>query len=121
MSDPRLDLGTWDIVAGDPLTITVNITSGGTGVNLTTYGSSWAAMLRVTPAASPAVSFTVNTTNAATGQLILSLTASDTAGLATAPVDGATWQFDLQATGGTVTPQTPFRGALRVVKPYTHA
>ena len=124
MSDPRQQLGEWDVVAGDPLSITINITSGGTGVNLTTYGTTWTADLRTDPTSSTSVPFTVDASAASTGTLVLSLTGTQTSTMATsltctpAPTS---WQFDLQASGGTVSPQTPFQGMVIAYPPYTHA
>lgn len=121
MADPRTYLGAWDVVAGDPLAITVNITSGGTGVDLTAYGSSWASDLRQSVDVTTPVVFTIDSTGAATGTLVFSLTGTQTAAMTTSPGDHTDWTFDVQASGGAVTPQTPFRGEVTVSKPYTHA
>jgi hypothetical protein len=89
-------------------------------MNLTAFGSAWTAMLRQSYSSVDVQSFAVDTTNAATGVLVLTLTAVQTAGMATAPGDLTTWHFDLQATGGTVSPQTPFKGMVQVWRDYTH-
>lgn len=121
MSDPRQDLGTWDVIAGDPLTITLNITSGGSPVNLTTIGSTWSAHVRQSPSTTPPVVPTIDASGASTGTLVLSLNGAVTGAMATDPTDPTVWHFDLQATGGTVTPQTPFKGTVQAWKVFTHA
>lgn len=191
MGDPRQNLGSWDVVAGDPLTITTYIGVDGTtatlsaaaaagatsislsvsfasgtilflgsgndleavttsgaptgtgpyattvsalanahsageaavqflGTDLATFGT-WASDLRQSPSQAPPVVFTVDNASAANGILTLALTGAQTTTLATADGGGTTWHFDLQATGGTVSPQTPFMGSVTAVKPYTHA
>lgn len=121
MSDPRTYLGSWDVVAGDPLSITVNVTADGAPVDLTTYGTAWGADLRQNSLQTPAVVFAVDSTNAATGTLVLSLTGAQTATLTISSGDSTQWLFDLQATGGAVSPQTPFRGQVTAWRPFTHA
>ena len=126
MTEPRTDLGPQSCVQGDPFswTITINSTSSGgvvTPVNLTTFGSVWTAMLRQNPAQTPPVAFGINTSSASTGVLVLSLTGTQTAAMATGPADPTVWFFDLQVSGGSVTPLTPYRGSLTVWKVFTHA
>jgi surface antigen len=41
--------------------------------------------------------------------------------MATGSGDVTTWHFDLQVTGGTVSPFTPYKGSIQVWKVYTHA
>jgi hypothetical protein len=121
VTEPRQYLGEVDVVAGDPLTITINITSGGSGVDLTAFGTTWGSDLRQTTTQQTPVVFAVNSTAANTGTLVLSLTGTQTGSMATATGDQVSaWMYDLQVTGGTVTPQTPFRGDVMVFKPYTH-
>jgi hypothetical protein len=112
--DPRQVLPPWTVVRGDAFKQTVTITSGGSPVNLTTYGTTWAATARRQVDDSTTVPFTVDSTSASTGVLTFSLTAS-----ATAALNNSVYYFDVQVTGGTVTPQTPFRGTLIVFKDYT--
>lgn len=121
MSDPRQYLGSWDVVAGDPLSITLTVLSSGSPVNLTTIGSSWASKLRQSVSQTPSISFTVDATNAATGVLVLSLAAATTTTMTTDPGASTSWTFDLQCSGGTVTPQTMFEGNVVAWRPYTHA
>lgn len=113
--DPRIQIPPWTVVRGDAFTqpVTINDTSGNP-VNLTSYGSSFASQLRGGPDYTTSVPFTVDATNAATGQLVMSLTAEQTASM-NLPV----YYFDIQVTGGTVSPQTPAQGVLIVFKDYT--
>ena len=120
-SEPRQYLGACSLVAGDPLTLTINITSGGSGVNLTPYGTSWSSDLRQSTTQQIPVPFSVDSSAAATGTLKLSLTGAQTSSMATATGDAVSaWMYDLQASGGAVSPQTPFRGEVMVYKPYTY-
>ena len=118
MEDSRQDLGEWEAVAGEDLTITVNITVDGVGVDLTTYGTAWAGDLRQYPSSPTSVAFAVDDTNASTGTLVLSLTDTQTATMATGAK--TLWQFDLEATGGADSPQYPFRGTVIFDPSYTH-
>jgi hypothetical protein len=119
--DYRQDIGARSVPAGDPLTwiITINGPTG-TGIDLTVYGTAWGAKARTSYLMEPPVVFTVDYSAAATGVLKLSLTGTQTAGMTTDSNDSTNWQFDLQATGGTVTPQTPFKGRLTVQRVNTH-
>jgi hypothetical protein len=90
------------------------------GTNLTPYGTSWAAMLRQSLTDGSPQSFALDSSAAATGVLVLSLTGTQTAAMNTDSKGVTVWRFDLQASGGTVTPQTPFKGSVSVYGVYTH-
>lgn len=120
-SDPRQPLNDQTICRGDNFKWTVTITKtnvdGSTSpVDLTTYGTSWSGQLRGNPDYTTFVDWTIDATNASTGVLVLSLSSATTTTMLL-PV----YYYDLQVTGGTVSPQTPFRGTLYVVKDVTHA
>jgi hypothetical protein len=119
--DPRQDIGTYAVVLGNPLKINRQFNNpDGTGTNLVTaFGSTWSAMARQSYSSALAQSFAVDSTNAATGLLVLTLTAAQTTAMATAG-DVTTWHFDIQASGGTITPRTPFKGTVEVRRTYTH-
>lgn len=120
MADPRMPIGGWDITAGEPLEITLNfVVNGVSALNLATYGTGWAADLRRNPDDGFFISFDVDSSGAAGGVLVLSLTGDQTA-LLTDENLGNEWGFDLCVTGGAVTPQYPFRGQIVGWEPYTH-
>lgn len=120
--DPRADIGSADCQMGEPLTWTVTIKDGsGSPVDLTAYGTTWAADLRQSYSMQPAVVFAIDASGAASGVLVLSLTGTQTAAMATSTGDHTMWFFDIQVTGGTVSPQFPFQGSLNIWKVYTHA
>lgn len=121
MSDPRQDIGTYPVVAGNPLDITVNFTVNGVGVDLTTVATAWASMLRRTAASSESVSFTVDASNAATGVLVLRLTADQTTSMATSSEKITRWEGDLQGTGGVLSPDTKFKLSVPVTRGDTRA
>lgn len=112
--DPRQVLPPWTVVRGDAFTQTVTITAAGSPVNLTSYGTAWTAQARRDPDDTTAIPFTIDATNAATGVLVFTLSAATTASM-----NNAVYYFDVQATGGTVSPQTPFRGTLLMFKDFT--
>jgi hypothetical protein len=118
--DTRQDIGSYANPAGDPMTIEFRPTAAGAPINLTAYGTSWAAMLRQSLSDGSPKSFAIDATNAASGVLILSLTGTQTAAMNT-DSDGTTnYNFDLQATGGAVTPQTPYKGRITIYGVNTH-
>jgi len=83
-----------EITTGDTEQITVNLTNGGSPVNIT--GRSYAAQIRPSALSSTIIAtFTCTITNAALGIVICSLSATETAALT--PVF-AVW--DLQETNG---------------------
>lgn len=99
MTTPTVDLlpGKLNIKVsrGDTDGIPLDITEGGSPADLT--GRTYAAQLRRSPTSSTAVEITVDTTDAATGRLVLRL---DTAITETLSGD---YQWDLEQTiGGTV-------------------
>lgn len=80
---------------GDTVAVPITIQEGGVAANLT--GRTYAAQIRKSKASTTSVAVTVDTTGAASGQLILRLTATATAALS------GDYQWDLQQTqGGTV-------------------
>ena len=98
---------------GDPYGIDLTFTD----VDLTLYGSSWSAQLRYSFTTDPAVSFTVDDSDAADGVLHLDLDGEQTAAL-----DQGLYGFDVQATGGAVDPFTVFVcRRQRVDGEFTHA
>lgn len=99
MATPTVDLrpGKLNIKTsrGDTVAVPLTIKEGGVAANLT--GRTYAAQIRRSKASSSSVAVTVDATGAATGQLVLRLTA-----VATAALTGE-YEWDLQQTqGGTV-------------------
>ena len=114
MNDP-VDLGVITLIRGDGWRIPItDVATDGTPTDLTGFGSGWSAQMRETADASTSVAFTVDATAAASGQLVLSL-----AGYATAALTRSRYVFDVQATGGTITPLTVYRGAILVERDVT--
>lgn len=83
-------------VRGDDWSIPGAIADGGTAVNLT--GATVTSKLRRHYASTAATSFTVTVTNAAAGELTLSM--ADTA---TAVIDPGTYVYDVQVVNGSTT------------------
>jgi hypothetical protein len=115
MKPPRRDIA---IVRGDTYTHTINIeiqTEDSSGFILTPEDDSmktWTAQYRRTPDDTAPVDFAIDTTNAATGVLILRLTAVETA---TLNCDGV---WDLQSVlGDTFT--TELAGTVKVIRDVT--
>lgn len=123
MSDPRVPLGGWDTPAGEPLQITLNFVVGGvSALNLLSYGPTWDAQLRRDPSDDNYINFGVDASGAASGTLVLSLTAAQTDSMVDTVLGGTVvWGFDIRVTGGAVTPQWPFRGEVAAWRPFTHA
>jgi hypothetical protein len=120
--DPRQDLGSWSVAAGDPLEIDLQLNKpDGTGLDLTAFGSSWAGKLRQSSSSAVAQVFAIDATSAATGLLKLTLSPTQTSAMSLTGGDTSTWHFDLQITGGTMSPQTPFKGQVQVWRIYSHA
>lgn len=120
-TDPRVALDDQSVVRGDAFTWSVTITrDNGDGttspVDLTTYGTTWTGDLRGNPDYTTFVPWVIDASLASTGVLKLSLD-----GATTAAMPLGVYGYDLQVTGGTVSPQTPFKGTLYVVKDDTHA
>lgn len=115
MNEP-VDLGSVPLYRGDAwrMPITDYAADGTTPTNLTGYGSAWAAQMRQTPDSPTAVTITVDATAAATGQLVLTLAAATTAELT-----ASLYVFDVQATGGAVSPITVYRGTVVVTRDVT--
>ena len=93
MSEPSRVESPWGLYAGDParLELTVRDTLGAP-VDLS--GRTWLAQWRESPSAPDAVPITADTTDAATGILVLSLTAEQTRAM----TRGGVW--DVQHVGG---------------------
>ena len=109
---PTRDLS---IVAGDTFSHLIEIKDvNGAAVNVT--GRTYTGQVRQYPSsATAAATFTVDTTNAATGKVVISLSATTTAGLTPGP-----YRYNVQQTvGSTVT--TLFRGAFIVLGDETRA
>lgn len=80
------------IYGGDGWSRTLTISQGGTPVDLTAGWSGWKAQWRPTAAARTAIDITIDTTDAASGVLRLSLTGAQTGSM------GGDGVWDLQAT-----------------------
>jgi hypothetical protein len=90
-------------------------TSGGL-VPLDTFGSAWACQMRTSPDAALAAEFTVDSSNAAAGWIVLnSLPGTVTAALKADETYGA----DVEATGGTLSPFTVWSLTFYVKGDYT--
>jgi hypothetical protein len=102
-------------VAGDTFSHTIEIkNANGTPINVSarTYTGQ---VRRYTSSTSASATFTVDMTNAATGKVVISLSATTTAGLAPGPY----WYNVQQTVGSTVT--TLFRGDFLVIGDETRA
>jgi hypothetical protein len=130
--DPRVTLDEQECVRGAAHTYTVTVrktnSDGSTSpVDLTTYGTTWSGQLRGEPGYAAGTAWHIDASSAATGVLVLSLTGAETAampshatGRSTDDDLADTFGYDLEVTGGTVSPQIPFKGVLRLWKAYTH-
>jgi hypothetical protein len=93
MSFPT-NVGTLNVYAGDTFSQTFTFKEDDEAINLATAGwSNWVAQYRKTAHSTTSVSFTVNASAAANGQITISLSPSQTAALESGV-------FDLQATQG---------------------
>ena len=118
------DLGTFDVYTGDAFTLAIcgEEDADGNLVNLASYGTAWSSQLRVARASDSDIPFTVDTSNITGGvdssadapQLVLSLTGPQTEALTR-----QSYVFDVQVTGGPVTPLTLYTGQLRVTRDVT--
>ena len=100
-----------EIYAGDGVSITLNAANpNGTAMNLT--GTVIAQIVNERTDAAPMVSFTVDTTNAATGKLVLSLTGAQTATLLSGNLDPFRGFWDVQWTGSGAQPLTLLQGTV---------
>lgn len=81
-------------------------------VDLTGYGTSWAATARGGDAS---IDFDIDDEQAAAGWIVLLLSSEQTAALR----PNARYQFDVQASGGTRTPFTVWTGSILAVGDYT--
>jgi len=119
-SEPRTDVGVYGVVAGSALSITLtSVDNNNNPYPLTGYATTWTSHLRPSPLGSPTINFTVDSSKAAQGILVLSLTGTITNTMDLTTEGVANWYFDVQGTGGSVSPQTPFRGRVDVYQPYT--
>lgn len=99
------------VYAGDDYTHTVTAVDGnGDPVDLS--DRTWTAQWRRSRVSATAVAFTVDTTNAAAGVLVVSLTAAQTAQLASG-------EWDLQGVYGDGTVETLLQGEVVVTKDVT--
>lgn len=78
-------------------------------LDLTAYGSSFAAQMRTAPRATVEIPFDLDDTDAATGRLVLALTPAQTAAL----IYGE-YQFDIQATADPASVKTLIVGTVSV-------
>lgn len=120
--DSRQDLGTVSVPAGEALDWKIPILAP-VAVDLTTFGSSWSADFRLGDPSYPTpvvatVTVTTTTTANDTLRIQLSTSATTTMGTSSAP-NGAVWYADVKATGGSVSPQWPFKCAVVVRQVFT--
>lgn len=118
------DIGTFDVYRGDPFTLPIlgELDAAGALVNLGSYGTGWTSQIRLSAAFPDEIPFTVNVSNingtvdpaATAAQLVLSLT-----GVQTEAMTSRSYVFDVQATGGPVSPLTLYSGSLRVTQDVT--
>ena len=102
-----------EVYAGDTFEQSFVFQTDGVPRDLTAEGwGSWLAQIRPTVESVDVVSFTVDSSQAAVGRIVLKLTAGQTTSLT-----GAV--YDLQATKGS-TIRTFLRGSLTIVKDVTH-
>lgn len=81
----------WRATRGDVATLPLHVMSGGADVDVS--GLTFAAQARRSADASDAVTLTVDTTNAATGHVLVTMAAIDTAA-------GGAWVWDLESSAG---------------------
>ena len=98
------------VYRGDTLVVPITVQQGGVPLVLPTTG--WLAQVRVSPDSAWMLQFTVDASQAAVGELVLSLTAAQTA----AATDGF---WDLQNTNGGVV-WTYLAGRFTVSKDVSH-
>lgn len=114
MSGPGI-IPTEMIYGGDGWSRTLTITEGGVAVDLTSGWSGWIAQWRPTASARSVQTIAVDTTNAATGVLVLSLTGAQTGAM------GSDGVWDLQATPTSGQPVTWVRQQTTWEQGVTHA
>jgi hypothetical protein len=113
MSFPT-NVGTLSVYAGDTFSQTFTFKEDGSAIDLVDAGwSAWTAQYRKNASSTTAVSFAVDTSAAASGQITISLSATQTANLESGV-------FDLQATQGSLV-RTWIAGGLSVTKDVTRA
>lgn len=111
MSFPT-NVGTLSVYAGDTFSQTFTFKEDGEAIDLVDAGwSAWTSQYRKNANSTTAVSFTVDASAAASGQITISLSAAQTANL-----DSGV--FDLQATQGSLV-RTWIAGGLSVTKDVT--
>lgn len=122
-----VDLGSFDIYRGDAwegIQLLPELDANGNVVELSTYGDTWTAQIRYAADAANPISLTVDQSNydgsvdssPTAVRISFTLDAATTAAMAN---DG--YAFDIQVTGGSLSPYTYARGRLRVSKDITHA
>lgn len=106
---------------GDPYQLTLSMfqSDGTTPQDLTGFGSAWSSHMRAAIGSSViAATWTVDVTHLTDGYVVLSLTDVQTAALR----KGQSYGFDVQATGGTMTPFTVWQArSVAVDGEWTHA
>lgn len=111
MSFPT-NVGTLSVYAGDTFSQTFTFKEDDVAIDLVDAGwGSWTAQYRKNASSTTAVSFAVDTSSAASGQITITLSAAQTATLESGV-------FDLQATQGSVV-RTWVAGGLNVRKDVT--
>lgn len=111
MSFPT-NVGTLSVYAGDTFSQTFTFKEDDVAIDLVDAGwDSWTAQYRKNASSTTAVSFAVDTSSAASGQITITLSAAQTATLESGV-------FDLQATQGSVV-RTWVAGGLNVRKDVT--
>lgn len=103
-----IDLGTFPLERGDGAgrnSIGIHLQDDAeVAVDLTGYGDTWTAQARRAAGSTTAIDLDVDATGAATGDLIVSVPDDTSAALP------STLVFDVEATGGAISPLTVFKG-----------
>lgn len=103
-----IDLGTFPLYRGDDEgrnKVTITLTdSDDAPVDLTAFGDTWTSQARTSARAADAIDLTVDVSEAADGVLEVRLPVADSADLPGRLV------FDVQVTGGAISPLTVFAG-----------
>lgn len=103
---------------GDPFVWQLTLQqANGSAQDLTPFGTTWAASLRTSIDAQTSVDFAVDVSALTSGIVKLSLTAVQTASMHRGK---AAYGFDVQASGGSISPFTVWRGSVNVDGEYTH-
>jgi len=104
-----------EVWRGDALRIKFSLSdSDGNPVDLNTFGDTWASMFRSQATSSQHTDATVDTSHLADGYVIVSLTGDQTQAL-----KQDQYGYDVQATGGPLSPITIWTGVVNVSGDFT--